>query len=279
MSAFEFEGQRFDLQGAATDVRHGASEKPTFRQVEILAKIRSLGYRGAVVDIGANTGNHCVFFSRFCEFRRIVAVEGPKDLCEVLRENARHNENAACPIEVVGAFVSCMRDLYFNDGTKSFPGKWFLTEVPISPDSTPVRTVTLDELCRDIRNIDLIRIDTDAHELEVLKSAEETLRRNRPDVWVEIPEGCIAPISCLLERRGYMRAEWSGTTVRFVHIGTFASSVLGMLRSSPKWLSTRTVWRWRRWMLRISSARRRARSRLFALSNRCVSALGGRTSR
>jgi FkbM family methyltransferase len=250
----------------------------TFRQVDILAKIRSLRYRGAVVDIGANTGNHSIFFSRFCEFRRIVAVEGSKDLFVVLRENARHNENPACPIEVVGAFVSCTRDLYFNDGTKSLPGRWFLTEVPISADSMPVRTVTLDELCHDIRNIDLIRIDADAHELEVLKSGKETLRRNRPDVWVEIPEGYIAHISCLLERQGYMRAEWSGTTVRFVHIGTFASSVLGMLRSSPKWLSTRTVWRWQRLMLGVSAARRRARSRWLALSNRSVSASGGRTS-
>jgi FkbM family methyltransferase len=278
MSAFEFEGQRFDLQGAARDGRHGASEKPTFRQVEVLAKIRSLRYRGAVVDIGADTGTHCVFFSRFCEFRRIIAVEGPKDLCVVLRENARHNENPVRPIEVVGAFVSCMRDVYFNDGTKSLPGRWFLTEVPISPDSMPVRTVTLDELCRDIRNIDLIRIDADAHELEVLKSGAETLRRNRPDVWVEIPEGYIGHISGLLERRGYMRAEWSGTTVRFVHIGTFASRVLGMLGSSPKWLSTRTVWRWRQLMLSVSAARRRARSRLLVLSNRSVSASGGRTS-
>ena len=278
MSAFEFEGQRFDLQGAATDVGGGASEKPTFRQVEILAKIRSLRYRGAVVDIGANAGNHCVFFSRFCEFRRIVAVEGPKDLCVVLRENARHNENPACPIEVGGAFVSCMRELYFNEETKSLPGSWFLGEVPISADSMPVRTVTLDELCRDIRNIDLIRIDADAHELEVLKSGEETLRRNRPDVWVEISEGYIAHISCLLERWGYMRAEWSGTTVRFVHIGTFASSVLDMLSSSPEWLSTRTVWRWRQLMLGVSAARRRARSHLAALSRRSVSASGGRTS-
>jgi FkbM family methyltransferase len=278
MSAFEFEGRRFDVQGAATDVEYDASGKPTFRQVEILAKIRSLRYRGAVVDIGANTGNHSVFFSRFCEFSRIVAIEGPKDLCVVLRENARHNENPACPIEVVGAFVSCMRDLYLNEETKSLPGRWFLSEVPISPGSMPVRTLTLDELCRDIRNIDLIRIDADAHELEVLKSGEETLRRNRPDVWVEIPEGYIAHISCLLERWGYMMAEWSGTTVRFVHIGTLASGVLDMLRSSPKWLSTRTVWRWRRWMLRVSAARRRSRSRLLALSKRPVSASGGRTS-
>jgi FkbM family methyltransferase len=278
MSAFEFEGQRFDLQGAATDLGHGASEKPTFRQVEILARIRSLRYRGAVVDIGANTGNHCLFFSRFCEFRRIVAVEGPKDLCVALRENARHSENPVYPIEVVGAFVSCMRDLYLNDATKSLPGRWFLTEVPISADSIPVRTVTLDELCREIRNIDLIRIDADAHELEVLKSGEETLRRDRPDVWVEVPDGYIAHISRLLERRGYMSAEWSGTTIRFVHIGTFASSVLGMLRSSPRWLSMRTVWRWQRLMLSMSAARRRVRSHLFALSNRSVSASGSRTT-
>ena len=262
MLEFDFEGHRVELQTQCiTDYIHRhISEYKTFLHIDALRYLRSLGYRGTAVDVGANIGNQAIFFSRFCAFGRVVAVEGSKEIQKILRDNLRHSPNGACPVEVIGAFVSSVPELYFNLH-ETQGGRWFLSEVPIGADSVRVSTVALDEVCVGKGRIDLIRIDVEAHELEVLKSGTGTLLRDHPHLCVEVYPGHSDHLCNFLGDYGYLQVETgTSTTVHFVHVGRVAVKVSRILMSGPRWMSSRSVRRWRQIAAKLSIKSRRWRT-------------------
>jgi FkbM family methyltransferase len=264
MLAFDFEGHRVELQTqSSTDYIHRhISEYKTFLHINTLRYLRSLGYRGTAVDVGANIGNQAIFFSRFCAFGRVVAVEGSEEIQKILRDNLRHRPNGACPVEVIDAFVSSVPELYLNRYHATQEGRWFLSEVPVGADSVRVSTVALDEVCVGRGRIDLIRIDVEGHELEVLKSGIGTLLRDHPHLCVEVFPGHSDHLWSFLGDYGYLQVETgTSTTVHFVHVGWLAVMALRILMSAPRWMSSRSVWRWRHLAAKLSIKSRRWRTR------------------
>lgn len=58
----------------------------------MLEFIRSLNKKGTYVDVGANIGNHSVFFDKFCKSDKVVAIEPIKQIFDVLSENIDLNK-------------------------------------------------------------------------------------------------------------------------------------------------------------------------------------------
>jgi len=52
---------------------------------------RVKGTPGAIVDVGANLGNHTVFFGNYCGVRRLIAIEAQPLTFSVLEFNCQHN--------------------------------------------------------------------------------------------------------------------------------------------------------------------------------------------
>ena len=49
--------------------------KDTFYELKLLDKIKSLNLNGTYVDAGAHFGNHSIYFSKFCDSKKVVSIQ------------------------------------------------------------------------------------------------------------------------------------------------------------------------------------------------------------
>ncbi|MFI5459577.1 MAG: FkbM family methyltransferase [Isosphaerales bacterium] len=161
--------------------------------------------RDAVIfDVGANIGSMCLNFAKRAPEGLVYAFEPTEYAYNKLLRNLSLNPDIAARIQAIHAYVSnhsAEAQLVTAYSSWKVDG----LEVAVHPIhgglSRPAevsRIVTIDEFCRDqgIERVDLIKTDTDGHELDVLQGARETLRNHRPVVVFEIGD-------YLLRERGH----------------------------------------------------------------------------
>jgi FkbM family methyltransferase len=137
-----------------------------------------------IIDIGANIGNHTLFFAKFLNPKTIYSfepvdvnfkiltknVENYKDKC-ICYKIALSNQNGTLPL------FNSQKENYGGFSLHSYSnGSSFLVS-----DSVDVKT--LDSF--HFENITLIKIDVENHENEVLEGAKDTIIRNKPLVLLE----------------------------------------------------------------------------------------------
>lgn len=133
-----------------------------------------------VLDMGANIGNHSVFFALFCDVMEVVAFEPQKTCRDVFMRNVALNhledtvrfQNRALGAEV--GKMAIVRTQSANSG-----GVAFRADPSGAYDAT-----TLDACAFD--HVDFLKIDVEGAQLDVLRGGQETLRRNKPVIWVEM---------------------------------------------------------------------------------------------
>ena len=157
-------------------------------------KLFSLPETAVIFDIGANVGSMSLRFARLAPQGHVFAFEPTGYAYAKLMRNLSLNPELARRITPVQVFVS--------DQTSSKPqinaySSWKVDgsnadkhplHGGIVKSAESISAITLDEFClkNQIKNIELIKIDTDGHEFHVLRGASETLRQHRPYVILEI---------------------------------------------------------------------------------------------
>lgn len=156
-----------------------------FYEIEELEYIRTLlPPKSTVADVGANVGNHSLFFSQVCRADCVIPFEVNEEAIALLRRNVAINRAEAIDLSHVGCAIGK------DSGFVSLKAKWTAhnlgsaTFMP-SPDVTGYRMEALDKLL-DGRDIDFIKIDVEGMEFDVLEGALETIRRSRPILFVEV---------------------------------------------------------------------------------------------
>ncbi len=137
-----------------------------------------------VIEAGANMGTHTQVLSRAVGPTGFVYAYEPQrivfqTLCANLALNSRVNVDARCA--AVGAesgFVLLPDFEYAHEG--NFGG----IEASGYPEGRKVPKITLDTDL-DLTRLDLIKIDVEGMELDVLKGAQQLLRRFTPVIYVE----------------------------------------------------------------------------------------------
>lgn len=138
-----------------------------------LDRLRGLSTFVNVFDVGANIGDFSARFRRYFPEAVIHAFEPVSSNFSILRE-----ETEGIPgleIHQLAVSNSCgRREIFLHDG----PALHSLERPSAGGRSEWVDTVTLDEFCREsgIKIVDFLKIDTEGHELSVLKGAEGLLR-------------------------------------------------------------------------------------------------------
>lgn len=155
-------------------------------EIEILAQNR-LRDGALVFDLGAHQGVVAMMLARHVGATgRVIAVEGMAHNCEVAKENAKLNgyEN----IDVVHAVVTddCGTARFFNGLNGS------VTRDGVGQD---LKAVSIDALSETHGMPDVVFVDIEGYELNALRGAPQTLRRNC-DWFVEVH------VNCGLERYG-----------------------------------------------------------------------------
>lgn len=156
-------------------------DSKVFYELDVLEEISSLGLgNGLFVDVGANIGNHSLFFSIILD-REVVAFEPAEEAFSQLVQNIRLNraEN----------LVTCYRI-----ALGATQGRGHMNMVPgnlgashfTADGGGGVQLETLDSLLYEKnRSIALIKIDVEGSEVEVLRGAVKVLERDAPLLIVE----------------------------------------------------------------------------------------------
>jgi FkbM family methyltransferase len=160
---------------------------------ELLIACRALKERSRAIDVGANEGVYTHAFAR--TGARVEAFEPQPESLEVLRAYARSRPQVHVHGYALGAAAgTAVLEVPRRDG-KPLTGHARLLRPPAHkqeealgrPESSFVVEVrTLDSFAFD--DVAMIKIDVEGHELDVLRGAHETIKRNRPLILVEIEQ-------------------------------------------------------------------------------------------
>ncbi|MFZ2739258.1 MAG: FkbM family methyltransferase [Burkholderiaceae bacterium] len=166
-------------------IGHEINIKGRYEAADLAATFKFLGKRalvaGIAVDVGANIGNHSLYFSE--HFEQVVSLEPNPRVFELLCFNVKLRGNIQ-PFNIGASDTGGEMALSFS------PGNWGGGQlVGGSQDQSNTFSVTvkrLDELdALASRSVGLIKIDVEGHELPVLKGAIKLLLRSRPGILFE----------------------------------------------------------------------------------------------
>ena len=128
-----------------------------------------------IIDIGANIGNHTVYFANFLKYRMIVSFEPIPANFEILVENVTPYPNICLVPYALGDTFGTLPMCEYppNMGASHFDVNGDL-EIPV---------YRLDSFI--YKNITLLKIDVESFEPQVLHGAEETINRCKPLILIE----------------------------------------------------------------------------------------------
>ena len=173
-----------------------------FYEAEELASLRELLPEGmTVLDVGANVGNHAMWFALFGGASRVIVVEPNPLALEPLVANVLSNGlEGMIDLTQVGFGLSNRNEGGFfmkahdrNLGaTKMFAGAGGDLEVRRG-----------DDVFADL-SPDLVKIDVEGMEIEVLEGLDQTIARVRPVLMVEVDDANVSAFAEWIEARDYV---------------------------------------------------------------------------
>lgn len=181
---------------------HGLYEKKQLELIFDWLKSKKNVFNSTVLDVGANIGNHSLFFARF--FSKCISFEPNPRTFSVLEINSRLVDNII-PMNLGLSDKKGTAPLYTsfrNVGGSSLSGDRNM-EVDSRHD---IQLDKLDDIINNEENIGLIKIDVEGHEWFALKGAEKVIKDNKPIIIFEhntATENSDADVINLLNSYGY----------------------------------------------------------------------------
>lgn len=145
-----------------------------------LQPLRDVFADGLALDIGANIGNHSLYFAR--RFRRVHAFEPNPSTVDLLRFNSRWVDNVT--VHPIGLGDEAGECELFED-TENLGGSTIAWGDGTSRRGIRVAVRRLDELDLDVDRLCFVKIDVEGFEARVLQGGAETLARAQPVVVFE----------------------------------------------------------------------------------------------
>jgi len=195
LAEFPYEGKKYRFRAAQKEDHLLAimNAQQSFYEIDVLERIRdrrSWPATGSLaVDAGAYIGTHSTYFAAVCECERVICFEANSESFRFLSGNLRANglEDRVTPInKALGArpgHASIAEvDVGSNKGATSI-----VAAADGAAGSFPVTTID-SEVGADAA-ASLIKIDVEGAELDVLRGAENVIRRSRPLLCIEVHSG------------------------------------------------------------------------------------------
>lgn len=139
---------------------------------------------GIFIDVGANIGKYTLILgNRLKDIGKVISIEPEKRNFSVLKKNVGINKLNNIILENVAlSNKNGMIKLYLSKGA----GRHSIKRV--TGNKTLVQGVKLDDLIKKykITNVNLIKIDVETAEVEVLEGAMKTIKKNSPEMIIEI---------------------------------------------------------------------------------------------
>lgn len=175
------------------------------RQLELLRANNIVPDNAIIYDVGANIGNHSIYFAKTFRPRRMISIEPQKLALKLLLQNLALNDLDT------GDVIACMLGSGVGMGEikNYFPANLGATAFEESSTGTiPMRTLdsVVDE--RTGGEVDFLKIDVEGMHVEVLAGAKDVLTNARPSLWIELREfkGEHESAAAILADYGYRQA-------------------------------------------------------------------------
>jgi FkbM family methyltransferase len=148
-----------------------------------------------VIDVGANCGVMTLQYAKRSPAGHVFAFEPTSYAFAKLERNLELNPTLAARVTAIQSFVSSSpsarvpRKVYSSwkvSGART--GDTHKVHLGTAMDAEGVGAISLDTFCEEntVQRLDLIKIDTDGHELGVLQGARSTIARLRPTIVFEV---------------------------------------------------------------------------------------------
>lgn len=141
------------------------------------------------IDVGANIGNYSKQLNALVQSSIIYAFEPLPLAYEKAKENLQNIENAYVINRALGSSGGVVQIYNYENNEISQHGslhKAVFEEFHKKGEvkSFPIDMITLDDFCDDkkIEKIDFLKIDTEGHELEVLKGATKMIKEDKINI-------------------------------------------------------------------------------------------------
>nr|WP_150959432.1 FkbM family methyltransferase [Aneurinibacillus sp. XH2] len=137
-----------------------------------------------VYDIGANIGNHSVYFSKALKAKKIYSFEPVPMNAVLLEKNIQ--ENQISEIEVFRVAIgSDSKKVRIKINERNM-GECKVIESSAEHSTIEVPVMSIDSM--NLETPDVIKIDVEGYELDVLVGMKKTLSSSAPIIWIEITD-------------------------------------------------------------------------------------------
>lgn len=165
---------------------------------------------GCVFDIGANIGNHTLFFYYECEIGKAICFEPVESTFNILKRNVEINniaQHVTLVKSAVGADIGTAAISHYDASN--------IGSTQISLDESGViPVVSIDSLGLE-ENVKLIKIDVEGAEKGVVDGCKMTLKKYKPYIMIEIQPENLEYITMVLSRIGYKYIQLTGINYFF----------------------------------------------------------------
>lgn len=175
---FEYAGTRFEFEFLSDDdliskyIRSGG----TFYEIDLLEYlVRMVPNGGTIIDVGAQIGNHAVYFGSFLA-ESVICVEPNPVVIPLLSANTSRHPGKYTIIEAGLGDRETRGQLHQPD-----PGNSGTTQVKVGGGE--IRVTTLDAIAPT--QVTLVKIDVEGMELDVLRGGTHLLSTQHPDLVIE----------------------------------------------------------------------------------------------
>lgn len=171
-------------------------QSKNYYEIEVLELFsKYIPVESIICDIGANIGNHTLYFKKYFRPEHIYAFEPIKETFEVLEKNIKANyiKNITCFNQAIGKRVGKASPLYVKNNMGG-------TSIACSEEGD-IEVVPLDDL--KIIPPKFVKIDVEGYELEVIEGMKKILEQYSPTLWIEIFSANLYIINRTLNELGY----------------------------------------------------------------------------
>ena len=146
-----------------------------FFEPDILDYLRDIhGQQKVIVDVGANFGNHAVYFANFLKYQKLICFEPIPDNFDLLKRNLTYPHTKLLPFALSDKKTTL----------KMTPNRRNMGASKVDENgSLSVCAITLDSL--DLEDVTLLKIDVEGYEPNVLAGAKKTIKKCHPLILIE----------------------------------------------------------------------------------------------
>lgn len=167
------------------DMIQRAHRQGSFYEQEELTQLQKImPENGIFVDIGANVGNHSLFFAKYCGAKKVYPFEPNPPAFNTLIQNVLVNQlEDTIDLRFIGVGVSDAN----GGGFAMEERRSNLGAAKMLEGQGDLAVYRGDELLADIQP-DFVKIDVEGMEIKVLSGLSGVLNRCKPMIFIEVDE-------------------------------------------------------------------------------------------